>query len=156
MTPEREETDVAVVEIDAVGEIDAVARRYAAAVRAKDVEAFCALYAPDVRALDTWGSWSHEGLDAWRGVATEWFDSLGDERVAVEMDDVRASVTGDAAHASGFVTYTALDTAGTALRSMTNRLTWVLARGADGAWVIVHEHTSVPVDPAAGAAMMQR
>ena len=38
---------------------------YAQAVRAKDVEAFAALYDPDVHVFDMWGTWSLRGLPAW-------------------------------------------------------------------------------------------
>ena len=42
--------------------------------------------------------------------------------------------------------YAAIDPKGTELRSMQNRLTWVLKPEGDG-WKIPHEHTSVPLGP---------
>lgn len=44
--------------------IGAVIEGYAAAVRAKDVDAFVSLYAKDVRVFDMWGRWSYDGVDA--------------------------------------------------------------------------------------------
>ena len=38
---------------------------YAAAVLAKDANAFLSLYAPEVRVFDTWGVWSYEGASSW-------------------------------------------------------------------------------------------
>src|SRR6266851_9883530 len=35
---------------------------------------------------------------------------------------------------------------GKELRSMDNRITWVLRKNRDGAWKIIHEHTSAPAD----------
>jgi len=47
--------------------------RYAAAARAKDVEAFLALYADDVRTFDLWSVWTYDGKDALRATVEEWF-----------------------------------------------------------------------------------
>ncbi len=118
---------------------------YAAAVRAKDVEAFLALYADDVRNFDLWERWSYDGKDALRGMVAEWFGSLpDDEVVAVKFDDVRTQAGEDVAAISAFTTFAAVSPDGTELRSMNNRLTWVLRKDADGAWKIAHEHTSAP------------
>ena len=46
---------------------------------------------------------------------------------------------------SAFTTFAAISPDGTELRSMNNRLTWILRKEPDGAWKIVHEHTSAPV-----------
>jgi uncharacterized protein (TIGR02246 family) len=118
---------------------------YATAVRAKDVDAFMSLYADDVRNFDLWNEWSYDGKDALRGMVAEWFGSLAaGEEVVVEWDDVRAQTGDDVAALSAFLTYRAVSAAGTELRSMNNRLTWVLRKDADGSWKIVHEHTSAP------------
>jgi uncharacterized protein (TIGR02246 family) len=118
---------------------------YAAAVRAKDVDVFVALYADDVRTFDLWEQWSYDGKDAFRGMVAEWFGSLpADEVVAVRFDDVRAQTGEDVAALSAFTTFAAESPDGTELRSMNNRLTWVLRKDADGAWKIAHEHTSAP------------
>lgn len=120
---------------------------YAAAVRAKDVDAFLDLYADDVRNFDLWSDWSYDGKDAVRAMVTEWFGSLPhDEVVAVTFDDVRTQTGPDLATVSAFTTFAAVASDGTELRSMNNRLTWVLRKDADGSWKIVHEHTSAPAD----------
>ena len=118
---------------------------YAAAVQAKDVDAFAALYADDVRTFDLWEQWSYDGKDAFRGMVAEWFGSLpDDEVVAVRFDDVRTQAGEDVAAVNAFTTFAAVSPDGTELRSMNNRLTWVLRKDADGAWKIAHEHTSAP------------
>jgi len=120
---------------------------YAAAVRAKDVDAFVALYADDVRNFDLWAEWSYDGKEALRGMVAEWFGSLpADEVVAVRFDDVRTLAGTDVAAVSAFTTFAAESPDGTELRSMNNRLTWVLRQDADGGWKIAHEHTSAPAD----------
>jgi uncharacterized protein (TIGR02246 family) len=117
---------------------------YAAAVRAKDVDAFVCLYADDVRTFDLWSEWSYEGKAAFRRMVTEWFRSLGDDVVVVEHDDVRTQAGEDVAALSAFLTYRGLSKDGEELRAMNNRLTWVLRKDADSSWKISHEHTSAP------------
>jgi uncharacterized protein (TIGR02246 family) len=117
---------------------------YAAAVRAKDVDALMELYADDVRTFDLWQVWTYDGKDSLRGMVTEWFGSLGDDEVvAVRFDEVRAQNGSDVAAVSAFTTYANVAD-GTEQRSMNNRLTWILRREPDGAWTIAHEHTSAP------------
>jgi len=128
---------------------------YKAAVLAKSVDAFVALYDPNVLVFDMWGAWSHDGIDAWRRMAEEWFGSLGDELVRVEFDGIQTTVSDDVAVLSAFVTFTGLSADGEELRSMNNRLTWGL-RKADGTWKVVHEHTSAPVDMATGKVDLKR
>ncbi len=118
---------------------------YAAAVRAKDVDAFVGLYADDVRTFDLWSEWSYDGKPAFREMVTEWFGSLADDEVvAVEFDEIRTQAGEDVAAVSAFTTFAAVAPDGTELRSMNNRLTWILRKDADGAWKIAHEHTSAP------------
>ena len=125
--------------------MDEMLAAYAAAVRAKDVDAFVGLYADDVRTFDLWSVWSYDGKDALRAMVTEWFGSLAaDELVEIEFDEVRVQSGEDVAAVSAFTTFRALSPEGEELRSMNNRLTWVLRKDADGAWKIVHEHTSAP------------
>ncbi|HEY7422577.1 MAG TPA: SgcJ/EcaC family oxidoreductase [Gaiellaceae bacterium] len=125
--------------------MDEMLDRYAAAVRAKDVDAFVGLYADDVRTFDLWSEWSYDGKDALRGMVAEWFGSLAeDEEVAVKFDEVRTQAGPDVAGVSAFTTFAAVAPDGTELRSMNNRLSWILRKDADGGWKIAHEHTSAP------------
>ena len=123
-----------------------VCENYQRAVHEKDVAAFLGLYHPAARVFDTWGVWSYEGEQARRKVIEQWFSSLGEERVAVTFDRLQATVTGDLASLTARVIYAAISAAGTELRSMQNRLTWVL-KLEGGSWKIIHEHTSVPIGP---------
>jgi uncharacterized protein (TIGR02246 family) len=125
--------------------VEEMLNAYAAAVRTKDVDAFVGLYADDVRNFDLWAEWSYDGKDALRGMVAEWFGSLpDDEVVAVSFDDVRTQTGTDVSAVSAFTTFAAESPDGTELRSMNNRLTWVLRKEADGSWKIAHEHTSAP------------
>jgi uncharacterized protein (TIGR02246 family) len=128
---------------------------YKAAVFAKDVDAFVALYHEDVCVFDLWGRWSYTGLAAWREMVVAWFGSLGSERVVVEVDGVHTCVTNDLAVAYAFISYAGVSAEGQALRTMHNRLTWALTPHGS-AWKIVHEHSSAPVDPETLQVLLQR
>jgi uncharacterized protein (TIGR02246 family) len=131
-----------------------VLEAYKAAVFAKDVDAFVALYSPDARIFDMWGNWSYDRA-GWQRAASEWLGSLGTEKVVVETRDVRTVIGDDVALASAFITYRGVSADGGELRAMDNRLTWALKReGVE--WKIVHEHTSAPVDFATMKAMLRR
>ena len=123
-----------------------VCEGYRRAVHDKDVASFLGLYDPSARVFDTWGAWSYEGTAARRKVIEEWFSSLGDERVAVTFDRIQATAQGDLASLTARVIYAAISAGGTELRSMQNRLTWIL-RSENDAWKIIHEHTSAPLGP---------
>ena len=117
---------------------------YVAAVRAKDVDVFVGLYADDVRTFDLWNVWSYDGKGALREMVAEWFGSVGDDQIVVEYDEVRSQAGDDVAGLSAFLTFRGISAEGEELRSMNNRLTWVLRKDAEGSWKIVHEHTSAP------------
>jgi uncharacterized protein (TIGR02246 family) len=125
--------------------MDEMLAAYAAAVRAKDVDAFVGLYADDVRTFDLWERWSYDDRNAVHATVSEWFGSLADDEVVeVEFDEVRTQTGEDVAAVSAFTTFRAVSPQGDELRSMNNRLTWVLRKEPDGSWKIVHEHTSAP------------
>jgi uncharacterized protein (TIGR02246 family) len=138
-----------------MSEVGAVLETYRNAVHAKDVDRFVAIFADDVRVFDMWGTWSHDGIDAWREMAEGWFGSLGEELVRVEFDDVRETVGDDVAIVSAFVTFTGLSADGEELRSLNNRLTWGL-RKTDETWKVAHEHTSAPVEMTTGKVNLKR
>ncbi len=137
-------------------EIRNLLERYTAAVRAKDVDALLALYGEDVRVFDMWERWSYDGAVEWRQMASEWFRSLGSEQVVVEFQDVHTVVGDDVAGCHAQLRYTALSAGGERLRAMDNRLTWLLRRTGDGAWKVVHEHTSAPVDMESSTVTLRR
>ena len=117
--------------------------RYVTAVHAKDVEAFLDLYADDARTFDLWGVWSYDGKAVLRPMVEEWFGSVGTDLIGVQFDDVRVETGSDVAGVSAFTTFSGISADGEELRSMNNRLTWILRRDGDG-WKITHEHTSAP------------
>ena len=137
-------------------EIEAILDRYRTAVYAKDVDAFIGLYADDARVFDLWGHWLYRGSAEWRKPAEEWFTSLGTDRSSPEFHDVQIEVGDRVAAVHAFITYRGLSAEGKELRSMDNRISWVLRKNSDGAWKIIHEHTSAPVDFDTGKVTLRR
>ncbi|GAA0710347.1 YybH family protein [Dokdonella soli] len=128
---------------------------YKAAVRAKDVDAFLAIYDDDVHVFDLWGTWSLRGIVAWRNMAADWFSSLGTEQVVVSVDEAQTTRIGDLAVGHAVLTYTAMSAEGKELRSLNNRITMALRRTGES-WKIFHEHTSAPVDHRSAKAILKR
>lgn len=128
---------------------------YKAAVFAKDVDSFIALYDQDVRVFDMWGKWSYNGIASWREMVDQWFSSLGTERVIVDFSSAKVLVAQDLAVVHGFVAYKAVSADGVDLRALDNRLTAILRQRGDG-WKIVHEHTSSPIDFETAKAIFNR
>ncbi len=135
--------------------IDRTLDSYKSAVLARDVKAFMRLYDPEVRVFDAWGIWLYAGAAAWQTAVEGWFTSLGSERVHVRFDDVQSSSDRDMAMVSAVVTYAGVSADGAPLRTMQNRLTWVL-RTRGHVLRIVHEHTSAPIGFDDAKAILQR
>lgn len=128
---------------------------YKEAVLAKDVDAFTALYDPDIHVFDMWGTWSLRGLKIWRDMADNWFSSLGYERVIVTSDNESTVVAADLAIGHAILTYTAIAPDGAKIRSLSSRATMVLRKTGDS-WKIFHEHTSAPIDHQSQRAILHR
>ncbi|MFM2067594.1 MAG: hypothetical protein RLZZ584_2503 [Pseudomonadota bacterium] len=135
--------------------VQRVLSSYQAAVLARDVDAFMRLYDPKVRVFDAWGVWSYEGAAAWQIAVEGWFTSLGSEKVKVSFDEVQSSGGPELAMVSALVTYASLAPGGEPLKSMHNRLTWVL-RTSGHVLRIAHEHTSAPIAFEDMKAILQR
>lgn len=117
---------------------------YCDAVAAKDVAALMRLYAPQARIFDAWGVWSYEGSAPWRVAVEGWLSSLGDERATVAFEDTQITGQEGLAVVTSIVTYAGYTAQGEPLRSMQNRLSWVVdLTGPEPR--IVHEHTSAPI-----------
>jgi len=128
---------------------------YQAAVNKKDVDGFVALYDQDVLIFDMWSEWSYQGLESWRSMVTDWFGSLGGERVIIEVHDFQIITEQGIAIIHAFVTIKGVSSEGEELRAMHNRFTWVL-KNRGGVWKILHEHSSAPADFKTSKVILQR
>ena len=129
---------------DVEKQVQRILETYRSAVLAKNVETFMHLYAPDVRVFDMWSTWSYDGATAWRVAVEGWFSSLASETCKVTFNDVQIFSDSGLVAMSAIVTYAGISAGGQELRSMQNRISWVL-KISGHVLRIAHEHTSAPV-----------
>jgi uncharacterized protein (TIGR02246 family) len=126
--------------------IQQIMNAYVVAVYNKDTTAYINLYHDDVVIFDAWGPpWTYRGLSEWCKFTEEWFVSLGDERVVVDIENVQINKASDLAVVFATVKFTAKSAEGLTLRWLQNRLTCVIEL-KDQVWKIKHQHTSSPID----------
>ena len=121
------------------------------AVRAKDIEAAVAGYAPDALSFDVVSPLRYFGSDAIRKRLADWFSSF-QGLIGLEIRDLNITVSGDVAfsHCLSHVSATTRD--GRKL-DMWWRET-ACYRKIDGKWLITHQHSSVPFDAESGKASL--
>jgi len=132
-----------------------VLENYKRAVGEKDVEQFLSVYAPDVHIYDCWGNWEIAGASSWKHSVAEWFDGLKEEGAFLKVDfnDLVINESSDLAFVHCAVTFAAHDEkSGEKLRQIVNRFTFAL-RKVNEAWLIIHEHSSLPINPETGKGM---
>ncbi len=122
-----------------------ILKSYANAVYNKDLENFISIYDNKVHVYDTWKAWSYKNRDEYKNMVREWFDSLGDEKVRVEFNEINVLQTQDQTVWIGEIKFYGLSENDEILRSISNRWTWVI-QNKNQVLKIVHEHSSLPID----------
>lgn len=119
------------------------------AVQNRDVDYLISLYASDARLFEVLPPLTHSGSNV-KESTENWLDAYQGS-VGYEIRDLSVTVGADVAFSDYFYLVT-----GT-LKSGDSVEMWVRAtvcwRKVDDAWFIVHEHQSVPFDPATGQAL---
>lgn len=118
---------------------------YAQAAWDKDIEKMTELYSEQVVIFDLWENGYQTGLPAWAEVIKEWLSTLGEEKVKVIFEMIALHESGDVGFGSALITYQAIATDNTVLRSMKNRITLGF-RKEQGVWKVIHQHTSAPIN----------
>jgi len=130
-------------------QIRALEDRFAAAVRAKDVDAIMRVYSPadGLTVFDVVPPRAYVGMAAYR---QDWQTVVGGTSGPINfmISDLKIEASGDMAYSHSIQTMAWTGGKGDA-HSFAVRVTDVY-RKRDGAWRIVHEHVSVPVDLATG------
>lgn len=119
---------------------------YAQAAWDKDIEKMTGLYGEQVVIFDMWDKGYQTGLPAWAEVIKEWLSNLGEEKVKVMFEMMELHESGDVGFGSALITYQAIATDDTVLRSMKNRITIGFRKEQD-VWKVIHQHTSAPINP---------
>lgn len=115
---------------------------YVAAVKASDADALLALYANDAQIFDMMEPFERHGWESGREMIEAWLGEPGTTQDCA-IEDLDLTENGDLAVARAAVRY-GVTMADGRHHTMWNRATWALRR-IDGAWKIIHEHTSVPL-----------
>lgn len=123
----------------------AILERYANAVYNKDVESFISIYDNNILVYDTWEEWIKKDVIEIKNMATEWFESLGNEKVKVEFTEVSVLESENQIVWIGEFKFYGLDQDDKILRSISNRWTWVI-KNNNGTLKVVHEHSSLPIN----------
>ncbi len=116
--------------------------QYVAAVKVSDADALLALYADDARIFDMMAPFERRGRESGRAMIEAWLGEPGTTQDCA-IDGLQVIENGDLAVAMAAVRF-GVTMADGRHHTMWNRGTWALRR-LDGAWKIIHEHTSVPL-----------
>lgn len=120
--------------------------KYASSVYEKDIEGLLSIYDSKFYILDTWNDWLTRDIKTLRHMVTEWFESLGEEKVRVEFNEIQLIESPNQIVWVGEFKYYGLSKDDQILRSISNRWTWVI-KNNNGNFKVVHEHSSLPVSP---------
>jgi len=114
------------------------------AIRAKDVAAVLAVYAPDVLSFDLIDPLRHVGRESIERRLEAWLGQFREGPIGYELRDLALTVGGDAAFSHCLSHVDATTTEGQRI-DMWWRATSCFHR-IDGRWWVTHEHSSVPFD----------
>ncbi|MBG0567570.1 YybH family protein [Actinoplanes aureus] len=132
-------------------ELRALVEERVAAVAAKDPKPLAARQHPDVIEFNVLPPLHTHGSAAAETTTQAWFDGYATD-IGYEVRDLHVTVDGDV----GFCSFV-YHVSGT-LKSGGEVDMWVRATlgcvRQDGRWLIVHDHESVPFDPATGQALL--
>lgn len=129
-------------------DVEALLTNRIEACRAKDIDRLMSLYSPDIVYFDVVPPLQFVGADAVRQNFVRWFDEY-DGPIALETHDLAVVASADLAVAHMLHRDTGSVDA-TPDGSQADRELWlrssVCCRRFDRAWLITHEHISLPVD----------
>lgn len=132
-------------------EIRALVEERVEAVRDKNAAAATSHHARDIRLFDVIPPLQYEGVAMARGRTQEWFGSFNGP-IDYGIRDLDVASGDDVAFCHYLYRVGGTTTSGATIGM------WVRAtscfRRIDGAWRVVHEHHSVPFDPATGHAAL--
>ena len=135
--------------------VQEVLENYKTSVSERDVEKFLRSYSEKIDLYDCWTKWECNGLKEWRKSVESWFQELSEEglNLKVTFSDMSIEEGESVAFAKCAITYAAyVQSSSEIVRQITNRFTFGLCK-VDESWQIVHEHSSLPIDPATGKGM---
>ena len=124
----------------------------ASAIRAKDIHALMAHYAPDVLTFDLLAPLQHSGNDAIRKRVSEWFSSFQGP-IGYEMRNLSITTGDDVAFC-----HSLNGSSGTTKDGSKIEMWWRATNGfrkIGGKWIVTHGHSSEPFDGKSGQALLE-
>jgi uncharacterized protein (TIGR02246 family) len=121
-------------------------------IRAKDVAAALAGYAPDVLSYDLIDPLRHHGREAIRQRLESWLSSFRDGPIGFDMLDLAVTAGDDVAFSHSLNHVDATTTDGRTVDMFWRATTCFRRLG--GRWMVTHEHSSVPFDMQSGQASL--
>jgi len=128
--------------VDDASQLRSLIEAWAAAIRAKDIDAVMRHYAPDVVVFDVMPPLFVRGAEAYRRNWQSWFDAL-DGQADFQFVELHLEVSDNLAYCFSVNRLRARYRDG-AKHDAQTRAT-VCFRKIDGRWLVVHEHASVPM-----------
>jgi len=123
----------------------------AEALRKGDIDGIMSAYAPDITSFDIVASLRYSGADNKRRA---WENALAgyDGPIGYEVHELEVAAQGDLAFAHSLNRVSGTLASG---KASTLWLRWTACfQPVDGAWLIVHDHASIPADLEDGRALM--
>lgn len=121
---------------------------YQRAVLEQNVDKFIAMYDTNVHLFDSWSKWNIIGKETWRKHVEDWFSVLkrDNSTLRVSYEDLVVYEENDLACVHTNVRFAEFNSNKIEFRHLTNRFTFILKK-IDSKWEIVHEHSSLPINP---------
>lgn len=121
---------------------------YQTAVLEQNVDNFISMYDTNVHIFDSWSKWNIIGKEVWRTHVEDWFAVLkrDNSTLRVLYEDMVIYEVSDLATVHTNVRFSEYNSNKIEFRHLTNRFTFILKK-IDLEWKIVHEHSSLPINP---------
>lgn len=127
---------------------------YKAAVLEQSVDKFMSMYDANVHIFDSWSKWSIQDKDAWRNQVSDWFSVLQRDKSTLRViyEDLTIFEEETLASIHTNIRFSEYNSNNIEFRHLTNRFTFILKK-IHSEWIIVHEHSSLPINPDDGKGM---
>lgn len=128
--------------------VNELLENFQSAVLEQDVDKFISMYDINVHVFDSWSKWNIIGSAEWRKHVEGWFSVLKRDNsvLKVSYEDCVVYENGDLASIHTNVRFSEFNSNKIEFRHLTNRFTFILKK-IDSTWKIVHEHSSLPINP---------
>jgi len=128
--------------------------QYKLAVYNQDINLFMDLYDDSIHIFDSWNTWEIKSKSEWRKVIENWFNGLKRDgsTLKISFEDSVINEDTNVAFIYSSIRFSEYNSHNIEFRHLTNRFTIGL-KYIDDKWIIVHEHSSLPIDSDQGVGL---